>query len=1032
MKLFFTTTRIKFSGALPGLRLRKITALLLCFCLGAYIQPASAQEELLGLTTNSGPEGKGTLFSLKTNNTGFNIIKGFADWGNGPLGNLVKGTDGALYGTTYQGGTYGYGTIFKISTTGALKVLKHFDLTNDGGYPKGSLLLAKDGNFYGYTSSGSINNGGAIFKITPAGVYSIVRSLSINTDGGRPQGTLVQATDGNFYGINNAGGVNGYGTIFRLTPTGTYTVLKVLSKADGGNSYGSLIQAKDGNLYGMSYWGGTANYGIIFRITLTGTYTVLRSLASATDGAYPYGDLLEAKDGSLYGMTSSGGINYNGTIFKITTTGTFTVVRSLNTSTDGGSPTGNLVQATDGNFYGMTKYSGGGTYGAIFKLTTTGVYTVLKKLDLTTTGGYPNGSLFANTDGYLYAMTNQGGSSFYGTIFKINTAGTFTLISAINGAAQGNEPQENLVTGKDSALYGLTRYGGVYNYGTVFKVCGGVTSVLRSFNKTTDGANPSGALLRATDGNFYGMTETGGTNSVGTIFKITPTGGYTVLRQLKTATDGAYPKGSLVQGPDGALYGMTSTGGTGSGGTIFKITTAGVFTVLRNLVSTTDGSAPEGSLVVAKDGNLYGLTSYNSRFFKITPAGVFTVIKTLTYGTDGNGFTGALVPGNDSTFYGNNSTGGRSSGGTIFKITRSGVLTVLRTLAPTTDGSAPKGTLAMAADGNFYGVTTSGGTYKAGTLFRISSTGTFTVFRHFNLLTDGGAPSGGLIIGPKNGLIANAQKNIAVTEDKPKAIVLTGNGSSLQQFNITVAPKNGTLTGTGANRTYTPKANYYGVDSFYYTVSLGCISSAPAVISFVITQVNDTPVLASIGNKTIAKSKPLTFTATATDVDAGQTKTYTLITPPSGAAINATSGVFTWTPAATGTFTFKVRVTDNGSPVLYDEETITVTVTATLTARETGEETKLSTPADSIVNVPVEKLYPNPVSGVKCTIALNEDIGQLNTSVMDIKGTCILLNKHRITGTRQLELNLSGLPVGQYIVLVQTGTGKKTFRFIKQ
>lgn len=1032
MKLFFTTTRTGFSGAITGLRIQTIAVLLFCFCMAAYIQPASAQEELLGLTTNGGPEGKGTLFSLKTNNTGFNIVKGFADWGNGPLGNLVKGADGALYGTTYQGGIFGYGTIFKVSTTGGLKVLKHFDLTNDGGYPKGSLLLAKDGNFYGYTSSGSINNGGAIFKITPAGVYSIVRSLSINTDGGRPQGNLIQATDGNFYGINNAGGVNGYGTIFRLTPAGAYTVLKVLSKADGGNSYGSLIQAKDGNLYGMSYWGGTANYGTIFRITLTGVYTVLRSLASATDGGYPYGTLLEAKDGLLYGMTSSGGVNYNGTIFKISTAGAFTVVRSLNTSTDGGSPTGNLVQATDGNFYGITKYSSGGTYGTIFKLTTAGVYTVLKKLDLTTTGGYPNGSLFVNTDGYFYGMTNQGGSGFNGTIFKINATGVFTVITALSGAAHGNEPQENLVTGKDSALYGLTRYGGVYNYGTVFKVCGGVTSVLRSFNKTTDGANPTGALLRATDGNFYGMTEAGGTNSVGTIFKITPTGGYTVLRQLKTATDGAYPKGSLVQGRDGALYGMTNTGGTGSGGTIFRITTAGVFTVLRNLINTTDGSAPEGSLVVANDGTLYGLTSYNSRFFKITTAGVFTVLKTLTYGTDGNGFTGSLVIGKDSAFYGNNSTGGRSSGGTIFKITKAGVLTVLRTLAPTTDGSAPKGTLALAADGNFYGVTTSGGTNKAGTLFRISPTGTFTVFRHFNLLTDGGAPSGGLIIGPKNGLIANPQKNIAAIEDKPKAIVLTGNGSSLQLFNITVAPKNGTITGTGANRVYTPKANYYGVDSFYYTVSLGCISSAPAVVSFVITQVNDTPVLATIGNKTIAKSKPLTFTATATDVDAGQTKTYTLITPPAGAVINATTGVITWTPAATGTFTFKVRVTDNGSPVLYDEETITVTVTATLAAREAEEKTALSNPDEITAGELTGKLYPNPVTGTKCTIVLNEDFRQLNTSVLDIKGTTIFINKHRITGNRQLELNLSGLPAGQYVVLVQTDTGKKTFRLVKQ
>ncbi len=315
-------------------------------------------------------------------------------------------------------------------------------------------------------------------------------------------------------------------------------------------------------------------------------------------------------------MANSGGANYNGTIFKITTTGTFTVIRSLSTSTDGGNPTGNLIQGTDGNFYGVQKYTSGGTHGCVFKMTPAGVYTVLKKFDQPTTGGYPNGSLFQNTDGSLYGMTNEGGKNFTGTIFKITTAGTLTVLTHLNGATLGNEPQENLVAGKDSALYGMTRYGGAYNFGTIFKICGGVTTVVRSFNKTTDGATPGGGLIRASDGNFYGMTETGGTNSVGTIFKLTASGTFSVLKQLVTATDGAYPKGSLVQGPDGALYGMTSGGGTGNSGTLFRITTAGVFKVLRHFVSTTDGGNAEGSLTVGADGNLYGLTSYNSRFFK--------------------------------------------------------------------------------------------------------------------------------------------------------------------------------------------------------------------------------------------------------------------------------------------------------------------------------------------------------------------------------------------------------------------------------
>lgn len=1006
---------------------------LLVFILCSFTATFSqAQDELIGLTSNGGPEGKGTAFSIKTNNTGFSIVQNFADWGTNPLGNLVRGADGLLYGTTYQGGTFGYGTIFKITTSGVIQVIKQLDYTNDGGYPKGSLLLAKDGNFYGYVSSGTVNNGGAIFKLTPAGVYSIVRSLSVNTDGGRPQGKLIQATDGNFYGMNYSGGTAGYGTIFKLTATGNYTVLKHLNKPEGINPYGSLIQAKDGHLYGMTYWGGATNFGTVFRITLTGTYTVLRSLASATDGAYPYGDLLEAKDGFLYGMTNSGGAKYNGTIFKISTAGVFTVVKALSTSADGGGAQGNLIQGTDGSFYGMTKYTSGSTHGAIFKLTTAGVYTIIKKFDQLTTGGYPTGSLFQNTDGSFYGMTNEGGKNFFGTVYKVTTTGTLTVLSHLNGATIGNQPQETLVAGKDSALYGMTRYGGAYNFGTIFKLCGGVTTVVRSLNKTTDGATPGGGLVRASDGNFYGMTETGGTNSVGTIFKLTAAGAFSVLKHFVTAADGAYPKGSLVQGTDGALYGITNSGGTSSGGTIFRITTAGAFKVLRHLVPATDGSHSEGNLTVGKDGILYGFTSYNSRFFKITNAGVFTVIKTLNYTNEGNGFAGSLIIGKDGNFYGANGNGGKNSGGTIFKITTAGVLTVLRTLVPATDGSLPKGSLVQAADGNLYGVTSAGGTNKAGTIFRITTTGTYTVLRHLNLLTDGGTPLGGLMIAPKNNLVANPIKNVAVTEDVVKAIVLSGNGSSLQKFNITTQPKNGTLTGTGANLTYKPKANYSGLDSFYYTVSVGCISSKPAVVSFIIAAVNDAPVLDSIRSKTVVKGKPLTFTATASDVDAGQTKRFSLIAPPTGSVMNATSGVFTWTPATAGTFTFKVRVTDNGSPVLFDEETIKVTVTNTVAARTSLEESAEPAAETKLPGIATGKLYPNPATGNNCVIELDEPFEKLNTSIMDIKGTAVAVNKHRLQGNRRVELDLTRIQAGQYIIIVQTENARNVFKMIKQ
>jgi hypothetical protein len=176
-------------------------------------------------------------------------------------------------------------------------------------------------------------------------------------------------------------------------------------------------------------------------------------------------------------------------------------------------------------------------------------------------------------------------------------------------------------------------------------------------------------------------------------------------------------------------------------------------------------------------------------------------------------------------------------------------------------------------------------------------------------------------------LIATPQ-SVTTAEDVAKSITLIGSGGSPLVFQITTNSKNGTLTGSGANRTYKSNANYNGKDSFYFTSNVGCNSSLPAKVSIIITPVNDTPVLAHIGNKTAVRGQLLTFTATATDVDKGQTKTFSLIGAPSGATINASTGAFNWTPSSTGNFTFKVRVTDNGSPVLFDEEQITVTVTA--------------------------------------------------------------------------------------------------------
>jgi uncharacterized repeat protein (TIGR03803 family) len=666
----------------------------------------SAQDTLIGLTSNGGPEGKGTVFSINTNGSGFSIIKALPDWGRNPKGSLIRASDGNFYGMTFSGGTYGFGTIIKITPSGSLTILHHFNSLADGANPYGALTTGTDGNFYGMTSTGGTNSYGTIFKITPAGVFTALRHLSIAADGGNPQGNLVRGTDGNFYGITRRGGTTGYGTIFKVTPSGTYTVLKSLNNAtDGGTCYGSLAGSSDGNFYGITSGGGTFNNGTIFKVTPTGTYTVLRNMKATTDGASNTNSLVSSSDGFLYGLCYGGGSFGQGTIFKINrTTSSFIVLRNLSYPVDGSNPRGSLIVGTDGNLYGMNGGGGANGDGTVFKISPTGTFTVLHTLTLETDGGRPAGALFQSTDGNFYGMISDGGSNLYGTVFKMSATGTFTVLTNLNGGIIGNTPYESLIQAKDSAYYGTTFMGGTNDQGTVFKICGNTYSVLHSFKSGTDGQLPKGSLIQASDGNFYGTTSGGGTSNAGTIFKITSGGVFTVIRQLVSNTDGSLPQGSLIQGPDNYLYGMATSGGSHGAGTIFKISTSGTFKVIRHLTLATDGSNPEGNLIMGAggvDSFFYGMT--RSCIFKISPNGaVFTVLRTLNAATDGNNPLGSLVRALDGNFYGTNSTGGiTGNSGTIFKITPTGTYTVLRNLNAVTDGGTPKGNLIQAAGGYY-------------------------------------------------------------------------------------------------------------------------------------------------------------------------------------------------------------------------------------------------------------------------------------------------------------------------------------------
>jgi len=363
-----------------------------------------------------------TASSAQTFATLANFIgsEGFAPWSP-----VIQGTDGNFYGVTSYGGAYSGGVVFELTPGGEMTDLYDFAY---GDYPFGALLQAADGNFYGTTTAG--NNWGTVFKMTRKGKVTTLYTFA-GTDGSSPYAGLVQATDGNFYGTTSSGGASntcpyyyGCGTVFKVTKKGKLTTLYSFGGADGERPFGGLLQATDGNLYGTTSAGGANSYGTVFKITTKGALETLHNF-NGTDGEYPFAGLIQATDGNLYGTTCCGGATNDGTVFKITPNGSLTTIYSFD-GTSGIGPYGGLIQATDGNFYVTTEFGGNtqtncsfDSCGMIFQLTPAGTLTALHSFDVTD-GGNPYAALLQSTNGSFYGTTLAGGSNGYGTAFSLS------------------------------------------------------------------------------------------------------------------------------------------------------------------------------------------------------------------------------------------------------------------------------------------------------------------------------------------------------------------------------------------------------------------------------------------------------------------------------------------------------------------------------------------------------------------------------------------------------------------------------------
>jgi uncharacterized repeat protein (TIGR03803 family) len=345
----------------------------------------SITNDASGLTPQCGYGGQVAATQATLDYSSFITLASFDGTdGSYPDAGLVQATNGDLYGTTLNGGASSVGTVFEITPSGTLTTLYSFCSQGgcmDGEIPEAVLVQATNGDLYGTTHGGGANgNYGTVFKITPSGALTTLYSFCSQsgcTDGEWPFAGLVQATNGDLYGTTYAGGANGYGTVFRITPSGTLTTLHSFCSqsgcTDGENPVAGLVQANNGNLYGTTLAGGAYGDGTVFKITLSGTLTTLYNFCSqsgCTDGEEPFAGLVQATNGDLYGTTSAGGAHSGGTVFKITPSGTLTTLYNFCSQSgckDGAYPVAGLVQATNGDLYGT---AGGGAYGlgAVFSL----------------------------------------------------------------------------------------------------------------------------------------------------------------------------------------------------------------------------------------------------------------------------------------------------------------------------------------------------------------------------------------------------------------------------------------------------------------------------------------------------------------------------------------------------------------------------------------------------------------------------------------------------------------------------------------
>lgn len=350
-------------------------------------------------------------------------FQGGADGAN-PVGNLIADNAGNLYGATTGGDSVAGGVVFQFSAAGIESVIYAFESTAVGENPNCGLLRLNNGDIFGTTFyGGASEHYGTVFKLTGSGKETVLHSFVNGSDGAFPHDGLVRDKAGNLYGTTEEGGRFGWGTVFKVTPAGIETVVHTFtasegSTIDGASPAGGLLIDTSGNLFGTTQRGGASGKGVVFEIAPNGTETILYSF-SGPDGASPTSNVIKDKAGNFFGTTTAGGAHGLGTVFKLSPGGTETVLHSFAGLADGQTPFAGVVEDAHGNLFGVVYIGGTATAGAVFEVTAKGVESVVYSFLGGADGMWPYGNLLIGPDRLLYGMTSEGGAYGKGTIFRV-------------------------------------------------------------------------------------------------------------------------------------------------------------------------------------------------------------------------------------------------------------------------------------------------------------------------------------------------------------------------------------------------------------------------------------------------------------------------------------------------------------------------------------------------------------------------------------------------------------------------------------